>query len=102
MRNKALLLLLLAAVLLAACGGDKEGPSDKRAKEILYGTYFLDSTIIKKTKCELTDRMEEDGQTEVWLVEYRFEDSNDRHGLLLTKEGDEWQTYLHGVESCPE
>lgn len=102
MRNKTLVVLLLVVVLLVACNGDKKGPSDKRAKEVLYGLYFRDAKIVKKTRCELTDRMEQDGQTEVWLVEYRFEGADDEDGLLLTKEGDEWQSYMFGKESCPE
>jgi hypothetical protein len=102
MRNKLLVSLLLVVVLLAACnGGDEEGPSDKRSEEILYGMYFRDASIVGKEKCELTTWMEEDGQTEVWLVEYQFEGSNDTHRFLLTKEDDEWQSYL-SLDSCPE
>ncbi|MGD9101806.1 MAG: hypothetical protein PVF45_15090 [Anaerolineae bacterium] len=102
MRNKLLVSLLLLVVLLVACNGNKEGPSDKEAEEIIYGMYLKDASIVGKEKCELTTWMEEDGQTEVWLVEYQFEGSNDTHGFLLTKQDDKWQTYLSGVDSCPE
>jgi hypothetical protein len=102
MSNKTLVLLLLVVVLLVACNGNKEGPSDKRVKEIIYGMYFIDAAIVEKTKCELTSWMEEDGQTEVWLVRYQFEGHNNTNGMLLTKEDDEWQTYMPGVDSCPE
>jgi hypothetical protein len=102
MRNKTLVSLLLVLVLLAACGGSKEGPSDKQAKEIIYGMYLRDAKIVEKKKCELASWMEQDGQTDVWLVKYQFEGSNSVSGLLLTEKDGEWQTYLSGMDSCPE
>jgi hypothetical protein len=83
-----------------ACG-NTGGPSDKEAKEIIYGMYLKDAKIVEKNKCELTSWMEQDGQTSVWLVTYQFEGSNRVNGLLLTEEDGEWHTYLK-MDSCPE
>jgi len=99
MKSKVLLAVLLASVLLTACAG---GPSNKKAKEILYGTYLQEVTIIEKSPCELTSWMKEDGQTNVWLVRYRFKKSGSEGGMLLTETDGEWQLYRLTVDSCPE
>ncbi len=102
MKNKILVSFLLVLVLLAACGGDKKGPSDKQAKKIIYGMYIRDAEIVAKKQCELSTWMEEDGQTDVWLIGYKFEGSDNPSSLLLTKQDDEWQSYLFGMDTCPE
>ncbi len=99
MKSKILVSVLLASVLLTACAG---GPPNKKAQEIIYGTYVQEATIIEKSPCELTSWMEEEGHTNVWLVRYRFKKSGDESGMLLTETDGEWQLYRLTVDSCPE
>lgn len=100
MKIRTMMLLLLAGVLLAACASG--GPSNKEAKEIIYGVYLRDAKIVDKTQCELTSWMEEDGQTNVWLVRYRFEGSDRVSGMVLSEVEGEWQIYMGMRDSCPE
>jgi hypothetical protein len=101
-KNKIFILILLAAVLLAGCTAG--GPSDAEAKEVIYGVHFEDAKIIEKRQCELTPQMEEEGHTNVWLIRYRFKDSGNEGGMLLTETDSEeypWNIYGMRVDSCP-
>jgi uncharacterized protein YceK len=100
MKRRVLIAVLLVSVLLAGCSSG--GPSDKEAKETIYGTYFKDATIIEKSQCKLTSWMEDDGQTNVWLIRYKFKDSGTEGGMLLTERDEGWQSYMPMVDSCPE
>jgi hypothetical protein len=91
-------LLLFVGVLLTSCSG---GPSKRDAERIVYGIYIRETTIVGKTRCEPTDRMTEDGHTNVWLIRYRFKDRTDVHGMLIEEVDGEWQIYAPNVEECP-
>lgn len=99
MKSRILVPVLLASVLLTACAG---GPPNKKAEEIIYGIYLQEVTIIEKSQCELTSWMKEDGQTNVWLVRYRFKKSGSEGGMLMAETDGEWQSYMSMVDSCPE
>lgn len=95
--------LLASSFLLAGCGAGG-GPSNAEAQELIYGIFFQDVRIIGKSQCELLPWMEEDGQTNVWLVRYRFKESGSEAAMLLTETDSEeypWQPYLSGMEHCP-
>lgn len=102
MNHKALILALLAAVLLAGC--TTGGPSNAEAKEVIYGVHFQDAKIIEKRPCELTTKMEEEGHTNVWLIRYKFQDTGNEGGMLLSEADSEeypWGIYQTRVDSCP-
>jgi hypothetical protein len=99
MKSKALVSVLLASILLAACTG---GPPNKKAEEIIHGVYLQEATIVEKSQCELTSWMEADGQTNAWLVRYRFKKSGSEGGMLMAETDGEWQSYMPMVDSCPE
>ena len=66
--------------------------------------YFLGVRIVDRQPCELTSWMQEEGQTNVWLVRYQFEESGHEGGMLLSEMDSEeypWQPYLLNVDSCP-
>ena len=95
--RKVLISFLLIATLLTACSG---GPSNKEAKEIIYGVYLRDATIVNKSQCEITPSIEEEGYTNVWLIQYRFDGRSEEHGMTITEVDGEWK--LHSLmESCP-
>ena len=97
MMRKIWMPFLLVVVLLTACSG---GPSNEEAKEIIYGVYFKDATIVDKSQCEITPSIEEEGYTNVWLVRYRFDGSFEEYGMTLAKVDGAWQ--LHStMDSCP-
>lgn len=98
MKARNLVLLLFVAALLTSCSG---GPSKGDAEGIVYGIYIREATIVGKTQCEPTDRMTEDGHTNVWLIRYRFKDQTDVHGMLIEEVDGEWQIYAPTVEECP-
>jgi hypothetical protein len=96
-------LLLSNSFLLTGCGAGG-GPSNAEAQEVIYGLFFQDVRIIEKRQCELLPWMEEDGQTNVWLVRYRFKESGSEAAMLLTETDSEeypWQRYLAGMDHCP-
>ena len=101
MRKLYLILLLSIIVALVGCSGEN-GPSDKVAKEIVYGLYLADVDIVKKDSCELTARLEDQGHTNVWFIRYRFEKSGNMGGVLITKVDGGWQPYLIMQDGCPE
>jgi hypothetical protein len=95
MKYVNLLLISLVVMLLAGCNAG--GPSSAQAKEVIYGVYFKDASILGKRQCELTSKMEEEGQTSVWLIRYKFDDSGTT-GAMLIGEGDSeeypWMPYM--------
>lgn len=96
-------LLLANGFLLTGCGAGG-GPSNAEAQEVIYGLFLQDVRIIGKHQCELLPWMEEDGQTNVWLVRYRFKKSGSEAAMLLTETDSEeypWQPYLSGMDHCP-
>lgn len=102
MRKTSLLILLLLTILsLVGCSGEN-GPSDKVAKEIIYGLYLADIDIVKKDSCAFTTGMENQGHTNVWFIQYRFEKSGKFGGVLITEVDGEWQPYRMVVDGCPE
>ena len=100
MRNRVLLALLVAVVVLTACSAG--GPSNSEAKEMIYGLYIRDSSVVGKEQCDLTTWMEEAGHTNVWLVLYRFEGQDDVGGMLLSETDGEWLPYLTNQRTCPK
>jgi hypothetical protein len=104
LRHVLLLVVLLAHSFLFAGCGASGGPSNAEAQDVIYGLFFQDVKIIGKRQCELHPWMEEDGQTNVWLVRYRFKDSGSEGAMLLTETDSEeypWQRYLAGMDHCP-
>lgn len=99
MRRPVLVMLLLTVMLLASCSSG--GPSNSEVEELIYGLYVRDSSVVGKEQCELTTWMEEAGQTNVWLVQYRFEGQDDVGGMLLSEIDGEWVPYLTNQSTCP-
>jgi hypothetical protein len=99
MGRRSIAVLLLVTLLLTACSGG--GPSNSEAEEIIYGVYIRDASVVGKEQCELTTWMEEAGETNVWLVLYRFEGQDEVGGMLLSESEGEWNIYLPNVDSCP-
>ena len=102
MKVRKFVFIFLAAALLAGCSGG--GLSNAEAKEVIYGVYFQDASIIQKQKCELTPQMKDEGVSEVWLVRYRFTKSGTEGGMLLTPGDTEeypWVPYQAMIEKCP-
>lgn len=105
-----LLLISLVALLLAGCNAG--GPSNAEAKEVIYGVYLRDANISEKRQCQLTSQMQETGETNIWFIQYEFQDSETKNVMLIS-EGDSeeypWQPYLTMAgltaeaieESCP-
>jgi hypothetical protein len=102
MNHKVFLIVLLITALLTGCSGG--GPSTAEAKEAIYGVFLRDVRIIEKQQCELVPRMQADGETNVWLVRYKFVDSG-REGTIILSEKDSkeypWQVYIIGFDQCP-
>jgi hypothetical protein len=102
MNYRVIFTILIAAILLAGCAAG--GPSNAEAQEVIFGVYMQDAKIIKKSQCDLTPAMEEDGYSNVWLVLYKFEKSGGEGGMLLAESDSEeypWETYKIMVDSCP-
>ena len=95
MKYRVVIVLLLMAMWLVGCGVG--GPSNAEAKEVIFGVYFRDASILGKHHCELTPEMEDDGQTDVWLIRYKFKDSDTQGVMLIGKGNSEeypWISYM--------
>lgn len=94
-----MMLLLMIALFLAACSSS-DAPSDEEAQEIIRGIWLRESTIVEKTKCELTPEMEGEGTTNVWLIEYRFEGKFDIDALTIAERDGDWVLFARNA-FCP-
>lgn len=102
MKRKVFVLFLLVAILLAGC--TIGGPSNAQAKKIINNVFLRKARIVEKKQCPLTPRMQEGGHTNVWLVKFRFKDTKNENGVLLTETGSKdtpWEIYLRGIDICP-
>lgn len=93
--KRTIVFISILVILLAGCSPG--GPSNSQAKEVIFGVYFKDASILEKRHCELTPEMEEEGKTSVWLVRYKFKDSGTEGVMLLSREDSEdypWIPYM--------
>lgn len=96
---KMILLGFTAMVILSACA--LGGPPSGTVKEHLEGVYLQEVNIQKRRQCELTPFMVEDGQTNVWLVLYRFKGKdNNVYGQIFSETDAGWEPYLM-MDACP-
>ena len=103
MKIKSFLFVLIGILLIAGC--NSTSPSNKEIKEIIYGLYIRDSSVLKKVECEITDSMAVEGHTNVWLIGYRFDSSDKPNSLIITEsQNGKWELYSFGVrmDQCPK
>ncbi len=103
MKTKILIIFVFIGLILVGCSNG--GPSNAEAREVIYGVYLREARIIKKTQCELTPKMVEDGFQNVWLVLYKFEGSDKTGGMVLAESDSEeypWKVYMGMTKNCPE
>ena len=100
---KIFVTISIMVMLLTGCSSG--GPTNNEAKEVIYGVYFLQASIIEKQHCDpIPSWLEEQGYRNVWLVRYRFIDSGNTGGMLLAESDSEeypWDIAGSMVESCP-
>ena len=99
--KRLLLLLMLVSMLVVACSGG--GPSNKELLEIIYGVYLQETKIQKKTQCPITEWLEDEGQTNVWLVKYQYKKSGKSYSSLFSEQPDgSWFFFTSGMDKCPD
>jgi hypothetical protein len=103
MTFRILIFMTLAALTLAGCAAG--GPTNAEANAVFYSVYFTDANILEKRQCVLTPEMQAQGETNVWLIRYRFKGSGDR-GVMLVREGDTeeypWLPYMTMAQASEE
>jgi hypothetical protein len=85
-------ILLPFLILLAACSGDGR-PSENEIEEYLYGVFLKDAEITHMALCSVPDDMMENGHSNVWMVWYRFEGSDNISQRPFTRIDGEWTLY---------
>ena len=97
MKRLLTILFLTSMLLLSACSVSR--PTNKEIKEIVYGIYFQDASVLSKTRCSMESETEN-----VWLVEYRLKSSDHPAHILLAEESSGgWTQYMGSAipGQCP-
>jgi len=76
-------IFMLLLALLPGCSQD--APSNNEIKEIVYGVYFVDASILEKAACEINASMAAEGHSNVWLVRFLQENSDMPNSFVITE-----------------